>query len=292
MTEKFHFFWRSDSPFSQWHKAKFEEGGIIFNCAEQWMMYQKAIMFYDHETVNCILYKILDNNKLAVTNDGKLHTIDRNDIIQKDSFRIGPNPFNEKFYNVRAIAYSLDSIVRGLNLLGDKKSEKDLYTINNIPIQECNWNPFVYNSKGEKEYYQRPFVWTEKDNQLLIQSIYEGIDCGKILVRMRSWEELEKMQAKGETELSFRDIVDGKQRLYAIQQFMIDKYPDLNGDYYSDLSHYSQYKFDSHQLFSYSEMPENSKDSEVIGQFLKMNFCGVPQSEEHINFVREINKRF
>ena len=40
--EKFHFFWKSKSPFSQWHSAQFTIDDIEYNCAEQYMMYQKA----------------------------------------------------------------------------------------------------------------------------------------------------------------------------------------------------------------------------------------------------------
>ncbi len=40
--QKFTFFWRSESPFSQWHKSTFYVDGIKYNCAEQYMMHQKA----------------------------------------------------------------------------------------------------------------------------------------------------------------------------------------------------------------------------------------------------------
>ena len=40
--EKFFFFWKSQSPFSQWHKAEFVVDDVEFNCAEQFMMYRKA----------------------------------------------------------------------------------------------------------------------------------------------------------------------------------------------------------------------------------------------------------
>ena len=40
--EKFHFFWKSKSPFSQWYSAQFTVDDIQYNCAEQYMMYQKA----------------------------------------------------------------------------------------------------------------------------------------------------------------------------------------------------------------------------------------------------------
>lgn len=53
--ERFTFFYRTESPFSQWHPADFEIGGVHYNCAEQYMMYRKAVLFGDEETVGKIL---------------------------------------------------------------------------------------------------------------------------------------------------------------------------------------------------------------------------------------------
>ena len=68
--EKFTFFWRSSSYFSQWYSSPFSGKGIIwddesflenlpmeltFNCAEQYMMYHKAILFLDRECALNIL---------------------------------------------------------------------------------------------------------------------------------------------------------------------------------------------------------------------------------------------
>lgn len=44
-SKKFHFFWAG--PFSQWHKSKFTLQGETFVTAEQYMMYQKALLFND-----------------------------------------------------------------------------------------------------------------------------------------------------------------------------------------------------------------------------------------------------
>lgn len=54
--EKFTFFW--DGPFSQWYSSPFkspEHPGITFNCAEQYMMYSKALIMEDNETAASIL---------------------------------------------------------------------------------------------------------------------------------------------------------------------------------------------------------------------------------------------
>ncbi|BFT69169.1 NADAR family protein [Paenibacillus sp. P36] len=53
--EKFTFFYRTESPFSQWHPAPFQIDGITFNCAEQYMMYQKAKLFQDEKIAAKIL---------------------------------------------------------------------------------------------------------------------------------------------------------------------------------------------------------------------------------------------
>lgn len=54
--EGFHFFWQTDSPFSQWHRSSFRTpDGTIFVTAEQYMMYTKAITFFDDKNAHQIL---------------------------------------------------------------------------------------------------------------------------------------------------------------------------------------------------------------------------------------------
>lgn len=55
MNDKYTFFWRG--PFSQWHPSKFEVPGFEekFMCAEQYMMWSKAILFGDENTAELIL---------------------------------------------------------------------------------------------------------------------------------------------------------------------------------------------------------------------------------------------
>jgi ribA/ribD-fused uncharacterized protein len=45
--ERFTFFWRAGNPFSQWHPSEFTVNGVTYNCAEQYMMHQKALLFHD-----------------------------------------------------------------------------------------------------------------------------------------------------------------------------------------------------------------------------------------------------
>ncbi|KAK6180203.1 hypothetical protein SNE40_012395 [Patella caerulea] len=56
MANQYELFYGRDSPFSQHHKCRFEVDGVRFSCAEQYMMYSKAVVFEDE----CIKQKILD----------------------------------------------------------------------------------------------------------------------------------------------------------------------------------------------------------------------------------------
>lgn len=200
---------------------------------------------------------------------------------KKTTFHIGADPFPKVRDNVRSINFQLESVMFSLY-------KEEQYDIEGTPIKAVNFNPFVF-VEGEKQYYQRPLVWELKDKQLLIESIYNGVDCGKILIRLRGWEELRQLQ-KGGHELAWKDVIDGKQRISTIKEFLDNKFPDIKGNYYKDLSNVAQNRLTSHQLLSYSELPEGTKDEEVLRQFLRLNFAGVPQSKEHIEFVKSLIK--
>jgi ribA/ribD-fused uncharacterized protein len=47
------FFW--SGPFSQWHACRFNVDGLVYNCAEQFMMAQKASLFGDSEALGAIM---------------------------------------------------------------------------------------------------------------------------------------------------------------------------------------------------------------------------------------------
>jgi ribA/ribD-fused uncharacterized protein len=53
VTDEFVLFWHG--PFSQWHPSRFTVEGIDYNCAEQFMMAEKARVFHDRTTENEIL---------------------------------------------------------------------------------------------------------------------------------------------------------------------------------------------------------------------------------------------
>ena len=44
-----------NGPFSQWYIAPMEINGVTYNCCEQWMMYNKAMLFNDLATATKIM---------------------------------------------------------------------------------------------------------------------------------------------------------------------------------------------------------------------------------------------
>ena len=52
-SQKYFFFWRG--PLSQWKVSFFTEDNIQFCCAEQYMMYKKALLFDDLEIAKAIM---------------------------------------------------------------------------------------------------------------------------------------------------------------------------------------------------------------------------------------------
>ena len=52
---KFSFFWLNDNAFSQWHPSSFKVGENTFTSAEQFMMYEKALLFNDTKVAQQIL---------------------------------------------------------------------------------------------------------------------------------------------------------------------------------------------------------------------------------------------
>lgn len=236
---------------------------------------------------------------LRVVNDNSIEVESRynstkeivlNEFVANKLYRhIGVNPFPKKMWqqdvrftnrDLEGILYMIGYDRKTFNLIGELFGDND--------VQELNWNPYFLKN-GEKIYYQRDFVWSLNDKQLLIESIINGIEIGKILIRKRSFEWIEKQLKLGNSEVAFKDIVDGKQRLNAILGFVQNEFCDIRGDFYEDYSDNAKYKFMNFMGVSFGEMGEKSTDEDVKATFLGINFSGVQMSQEHLEYVKQIN---
>ena len=234
--------------------------------------------------------RILDNNKIIVNNkDYKENKEIKVSDFEKNALYIGYNPFDIQSWRNKIKTYVFD--IEGILLeCGFEKKTSTMIIEKHlgVNIPELNFNPYVFDKKGNKQYYQRDFVWNLKDKQLLIDSLYNGISCGTIIVRKRSFEWIEKQIKLGNTELAFKDIIDGKQRLNAIIEFVNDKFPDSNGFYFSDFSEKSKINFMRLDSISYKVLDETSTDEEALKCFILTNTGGITIDENHIENIKKI----
>lgn len=256
---------------------------------------------YDNDKKLCDvkIIRILENDKYEVQQLNNYeyynHTgktiVDKNDL-QKDFYTIGYNPFKYNGYlrKLESVNFSLEGILLDLGITSKYDTyHKHQSIIKDFIVPEYNDNPYIYDENGNKVYYQRDYVWTLEDEQLFIESIYNELDCGKIVIRKRSWEYVENCVNKGDTEgLAFKDIVDGKQRIHTLKRFINDEFKDMHGYYYSDLSNQAMHKFENSYSLTYLRLTEDAIDKDVIESFLMVNFSGKPMSKEHLDYVQKI----
>ncbi len=232
----------------------------------------------------------IDGDKVTVKEDRGYSSVNTVDIshIKKETYNVGFNPIVKQTYRLDTCNYSLESIVHlcGLERRGRTVRTKD--ALNDVLVNHINWNPYVIQVDGSKFYYQRDFCWTLEDKRLFLESIYNNISCGRVILRERGYKWNQEQVELGNTELGWYDIVDGKQRLNCIIEFLQDKFTDSNGYYFSEFSRAAEHKFLDHQLLGFASLDENASDKDVIKCFLQTNFAGVQMSKEHLQYVREI----
>lgn len=272
-------------------KEKLSEDFII---GEEVYVERRFLQSYTQDSYEkrCEITSIGENTAFVIELDYKsrnTHVEVPLEALKKDLFRVGYNPIEEKTYRLDTVSYSLESIVHAVGF--DRTHKRFVETkdiVGKIEVPELNWNPYVFQADGSKFYYQRNFCWGLEEKQNLIESIYNNISIGRVIIRERGYKWVKDQVANGNPDVAFKDIVDGKQRINAILEFMMDKWPDKSGYYYSEFSDYTVHKFLDHQLLGYASLDENASDKDVIDCFLMTNFAGVPMSADHINYVRSV----
>lgn len=130
ITEKYIFFW--GDIYSQWYSTEFVVDGIKYNCAEQYMMAEKARTFNDEKTLN----------KILSTNDPKK---------QKKLGRLVKN-YNENLWN----NIRFDVVVKGnyAKFSQNESLKKQLLSTGNKIIVEASPYDTIWGI-GLSEYDER-----------------------------------------------------------------------------------------------------------------------------------------
>lgn len=199
-------------------------------------------------------------------------------------------PFIKSEFNINFIAFQLSEILKyGLGFNSRDLTYVPDELVNGVFVKEATDNPFIIDNEGKVNHYQRELVWELQDKINLIDGIYNYSDIGKFVVVRRNYDYIEKMIKNKHIEnLAFHELVDGKQRLNAIVEFMQDKFTDSNGKYYSEMDIIEQRKFRSYNKCNIAIL-ENVTPEQIKRAFLNVNHTGKPMSKEHINFIKSLN---
>lgn len=137
----------------------------------------------------------------------------------------------------------------------------------------------LHDKEGELRYpnYQRDYVWSEEDKVRLIESIFDGVEIGRLVIH----EEFNTNKSK---DTWCFEVIDGKQRLGAILDYSKDKF-QVRGKLFTELSAIDQRHF-GNIIVSVVEV-KNLPRKYQLDLFIKVNTTGKIMSEEHLNKVKE-----
>lgn len=124
--------------------------------------------------------------------------------------------------------------------------------------------------------YQRDLVWTADQKTALLDSIFNNIEIGKFTFIKHPFSEDRKFHY---------EILDGKQRLSTICEFYEDRIK-WNGMKFTELCAEDARHF-LHFPIIQGEVGEITQQ-QIYRLFVKMNTCGTPVSQEHLNRIKSM----
>lgn len=130
--------------------------------------------------------------------------------------------------------------------------------------------------------YQRDYVWTLTQKQLLIESLLLGYGIGNLALVYRNYD----------TSKRYAEVVDGKQRLSTIISFTQDGfqvYHEGEMRYFSDFTAPQKLEFKNtvitESFVDVSHRDQELSRLEVLAYFYRVNFAGTPQTEAHRAYI-------
>jgi len=150
--------------------------------------------------------------------------------------------------------------------------------------------------------YQRDYVWSEEDKDSLIESIFDRVPIGSVLLTrhagynypndhtLRKYKTLAGIDVEVEVCNDYTiSIVDGQQRLTTIVDFVMDNRP-FKGQYFSQLNIKDIREFDNAPITYWLLKEEETTQKETLRLFLQCN-RGVSQTPAHLQKIRDLYER-
>jgi uncharacterized protein with ParB-like and HNH nuclease domain len=143
------------------------------------------------------------------------------------------------------------------------------HTLHSIIHFGCDLNP----------PYQREFVWDKQAQEELLDSIFNNVDIGRIVLLKNDY-----------TSDILYEVLDGKQRLTTLLMFYNDEIT-YKGYYYYQLPFNMIHHFNNFS-FPYAEVKRNQfkSENEIYEYFIKLNTTGKTVSNQHLEKVKQLIK--
>lgn len=140
-------------------------------------------------------------------------------------------------------------------------------------------NSYYYFGIDLNPSYQRGNVWSLEDKVSLIDSIFNDIEIGRIVLMKRPYSD---------KRTHMYEMIDGKQRLTTLVEFYEDRF-EYKGLKFSQLHPIDQNHFENKQM-AVIEAPDMS-DQEILEYFVRVNTSGRPVNPEHLDKVKAMIKK-
>jgi len=131
--------------------------------------------------------------------------------------------------------------------------------------------------------YQREYCWLLEDKQLLIDSMIKKYDIGRFLIKDYYYT---GSTESGDLQHYPYEIVDGKQRLSAICQFINNEFPLCNGLCYSDMTPLDRNNIKKYPILI-GVVASDITDIDLVKLFIKINTTGKVMDKEHIDKLKK-----
>lgn len=158
------------------------------------------------------------------------------------------------------------------------KNEDIRLSYSDITIESLLYRHLHFGVNFDPEY-QRGYVWTQRDKDLLLESIFMGADIGRFVVRHYN----DKESAEN-PELTY-EIVDGKQRFLTLLSFFENRW-SYKGAFFNDLSNKDRRKF-LDAMTSFAEVRGASK-ADTLRLFLLLNRGGQTVTEDVLQHAQAL----
>jgi hypothetical protein len=121
--------------------------------------------------------------------------------------------------------------------------------------------------------YQRGYAWSAEDKAALLDSLCTGREIGRFILVENNYPRL-------------NEILDGKQRLNCLWEFFTSQIP-YQGVYWHELTPRDRNRIETRMVQIVELKSDKYTRADLLQIFLEVNTAGVPQTEAHLQKVRD-----